>query len=717
MPHPSSLRAVAAYAVTLLLTTLVAVASLAWSTPAGAAQAEEQDPLQVHLVSISATVPRKGKVRIAGTVTNTSDSEFTRVNLHAFRSESPISDPAALSASAAIAPQEYVGPRITTPGTFATVDVLAPGASARFSMAVPVDLLGLTEPGVYWIGVHALGDGEVPRDDFADGRARTFIPVLPPGRQRQEAAIVLPVRQAVWYEDDGSLAATDQWQRLLGDGGRLEHLLDIAEEQPPTAFTWLVDPAVIDAVDRLAAGNPARSLAPDPTVPGQEPATPSPAPGDESPSPATEPDDEGEVGGGVLSAAASAWVERFVAATAGRDVLALPYGDLDVSAAARNDPDRLVQARSRADAVLAEHGITARAAYAPEDDAVSAEALRASPTDTVVLVGDQAFAAPPTSPDSVVRIAERTVVVASAGAQMGGPAPTAAHDPLAVRQRLVSEAALRALAGSRTPIVLTLPSRWQPEDADALFSAFDEPWLSSVSVVDLASRPALPLPESSLAYPALHQRAELPATSFAAATRLDEAASLMEDVLTLETTVESQVRDEALVTLSQQHRRRAGTAAGAALAARRSLTAQLASITVEAPTAVTLSSDSGPLGASVINGLDQPVSVVVEVIGDDDIQVSGSGVRELAARARASVRFEAVARRAGVHRVDLRVTSPEGVPLGSSTELPIRAAQVSGIIWVVMAAGAALLFGAIGLRLWRQIRARRDAGTPRGADE
>ncbi|MCD6641197.1 MAG: hypothetical protein LT071_14965, partial [Nocardioides sp.] len=669
MPHPTSLRAVAAYAVTLLLTALVAVVPLVWSTPAGAAQAEEQEPLRVHLDAISATVPRRGAVRIAGTVTNTSASEFTRINLHAFRSESPISDPAALSASAAIAPEEYVGPRITTPGTFPTVEVLAPGASARFSMAVPVDLLGLTEPGVYWIGVHAFGDGELPRDDFADGRARTFIPVMPPGRQRLEAAIVLPLRQVVWYDDDGSLAATDQWQRLLGDGGRLEHLLDIAEQQPATAFTWLVDPAVLDAVSRLAAGNPARSLDPDPTVPGQEPATPSPAPGDESPSPTAEPDEGSPVGDGMLAKAAADWLKRFVATTAGRDVLALPYGDLDVSAAARHDPDRLVQARSRSDAVLAEHGITARAAFAPEDDAVSAEALLASPTDTIVLVGDQAFAAPPSAPDSVVRIADRNVVVASAGAQMGGPAPTPPHDPLAIRQRLVSEAALRALADSRTPIVLTLPSRWQPEEADALFSAFDEPWLSSVSVADLAARPALPLPDSSLAYPALHQRAELPATSFAAATRLDQAASLMEDVLTLETTVESQVRDEALVTLSQQHRGRAAAAVGAAHAARRSLTDQLASIDVETPPAVILSSDSGPLGASVINGLDQPVSVVVEVVGDEDIEVSGSGVRELAARARASVRFEAVARRA-----------PRAAPMSDAGILRSSAVMAAGTI-------------------------------------
>src|SRR5699024_3350945 len=98
---------------------------------------------------------------------------------------------------------------------------------------------------------------------------------------------------------------------------------------------------------------------------------------------------------------------------------------------------------------------------------------------------------------------------------------------------------------------MTLPSGWHPEDADDLFSAFDQNWLSSVSVADIFDRPAVGLPNRALDYTADDQAAELSATSFSSARQLTDAAALMEQVLTLETTVEAQVLDEALATLSQ----------------------------------------------------------------------------------------------------------------------------------------------------------------------
>lgn len=702
MPHPSSLRALLAAAAMMLLV-LIGCAGV----PATAAT--DDTPLLVHLDSITPTVPRNGDVVITGRVTNTTDVEYTRINLHAFASQSPISDSPALSASAATDADEYVGARITEAGTFDTVDVLEPKATTTFTVRVPVELLAMSQPGVYWIGIHAIGDGLEPRDASADGRARTFIPVLPEGRQRAEATIVVPLRHTVRYDADGAIAHTGRWLSLLRDGGRLAELLMMAEEQPAEAFSWLVDPAVLDAITRLADGNPPRSLDPAPeSDEGPDDATePSPDP-DESPSPdedageATgDPDDTSE-----LSQLATQWLERFVASTTNRDVLALPYADLDVSAAVRQAPTRLEDARRRSNEVLAQLGIDAEPMVAPIDGTLSPEALAAVPATETLLLGEQAFAAPPESPHSVVDVLGRTVVVTSAGAQMGGPGPTPAHDPLALRQRVISEAALRLMAGTRAPVVLTLPSRWDEADAAVLFSLFDRPWLSPAPLLDVADRRAVELEPESMPYPEADQEHELDADSFATAEDFLDTAAVMEDVLTAETTVEAQVLDEALVTLSQHHRARPDLAISSARAGRDFLADQLASITVEAPTAVALSSSSGPVGASVINGLDQPVSVRLVADADDDLVIEEVDVRTLAAGARTSVRFQATVERPGVHDVVLRVTSPEGEPLGASASVPIRAAQVSGIIWIVMATGAALLFATIGLRLLRRIRAR-----------
>jgi hypothetical protein len=173
------------------------------------------------------------------------------------------------------------------------------------------------------------------------------------------------------------------------------------------------------------------------------------------------------------------------------------------------------------------------------------------------------------------------------------------------------------------------------------------------------------------------------------------------------TTIETQVRDELLVTLSEQHRERPGPAVAAAGRVEESLRDDLGKITIEAPPAVTLSSDSGPLGVTLVNGLDQPVEVRVQVRTDGELELSGGGVRRLGPQARSVVRFEATTSRAGVHNVRLAVTSLDGVPLGASDQLPIRAARVSALIWIVMALGALVLFGMIGYRLPGQIRARR----------
>ena len=98
---------------------------------------------------------------------------------------------------------------------------------------------------------------------MADGRARTFLPYVPPTTPGSiKTALVLPLRHFLPYAADGSLEELDHWQRTLRLGGRLRDLVDFGASAGSRPVTWLVDPALPDAVRRLAAGNPARSLAP-----------------------------------------------------------------------------------------------------------------------------------------------------------------------------------------------------------------------------------------------------------------------------------------------------------------------------------------------------------------------------------------------------------------------------------------------------------------------
>jgi hypothetical protein len=687
--------------------------------PAAVAAVDDPDPLLVHIDTISPALPRSGDVEITGTVTNTSDETYTRVNLHAFSSQSPILDSNALAASALIDPTQDVGPRVTVPGTFDTIDELAPGESATFSDSVPVELLGVAEQeGVYWIGVHALGDSAtVPRDTVADGRARTFIPALPRGDDAQEASVILSLRSRVWFDARGRVAGTDRWERRLAEGGSLDGALDMAESAGAAPYSWLVDPAVLLAVARLAAGNPPRSLAPDPAVPGQEP-TPTETPTDtttESATPETltptapQPTEAPSDDEAALAAAASAWLARFTALVGTDPVLTLPFGDIDVSAAVRNDKTRYDQALALSAEVMAGLGLPTRPAVAPENDVLSPEAISATAPETVILLGDNAFGIPPTSPSSVVRLLGHKVIVTSTGAEAGGPGPTAASDPLALRQRLLSEAALRLVNDDRAPLVVTLPTVWRGEDAASFFADLQQPWLDLVPTDEVADRSASGVKAANLAYNESDRAAELDVANFTAATRATDAAALLEQVLTLQTRLEASVREEVLVTLSGQHRERPVLAMKAAARTEESLRDELRKIRIEVPKAVTLSSDSGKLGATLVNGLDQPVTVRVRPTTDGQLTLSleSDSTRNLGPDARSVLRYRATTDQPGVHNVRLIVTSEDGVPLGSVGELPIRAARVSALIWIAMAAGALVLFGMIGYRLPGQIRARR----------
>lgn len=683
--------------------------------PAAAAPAEDPDPLVVHIDTISPVLPRSGDVEITGTVTNTSDETFTRVNLHAFSSQSPILSSASLKESAAIDPTQDVGPRVTVPGTFDTVDELAPGESAYFSDSVPVELLHIPdEAGVYWIGIHALGDGAEPRDAVADGRARTFIPARPRGDRSQEASVILPVRNRVWFDGEGKVGGTERWARRLDEGGSLDGVLDMADSAGSTPYSWLVDPAVLVAIVRLARGNAPRSLGPDASVPDQG-TTATETPSDDGttdpsetltptvPGPTEEPTEVEQ----ELALAASAWLARFAELVGSNPVLTLPYGDLDVSAAVRNEPARYDEALTRSREVMDALSLPYRLAVSPSSDVLSPQAISATPDGVVILLGDNAFTIPPQTSSSVVRLLGHEVVVTSTGAEAGGPGPTAAGDPLALRQRLLSEAALRLADGDTAPLVVTLPTVWRGEDAEVFFDQLDQSWLDIVPTTSIADRSAKGVPAAALAYTDADQDEELDSANFTAATRATDAASLVEEVLTLQTTVQAQVRDEVLVTLSEQHRGAPRLALQAAGRIEDSLRAELGKIQIEGPTSVTLSSDSGPLGATLVNGLDQPVTVSVAATTDGQLTLTGDTVRKLGPNARSVVRYEASTTHPGVHNVRLVVTTVDGIPLGSTDELPIRAAQVSALIWIVMAAGALVLFGMIGYRLPGQIRARR----------
>ena len=684
-------------------------APAAGAAEAAAPKATEQAPLAVTIDRLTpSALPRTGPIRVSGTVTNVDTETWTTINLYPFASLTPITSTAELAEAADTDTEAPVGPRDTDVGPYYTLETLAPGETMQYSFAVPRKRIPAQDPGVYWFGVHALGATPTGRDDIADGRARTFLPLVPDRTSRTvDTALVLPIRHAVGHDADGRIADVPDWTTTLSSGGQLRALTDFGVAAGDHPLTWLVDPAVTDAVTRLTEGNPERSLAPtiDPNAPeGGESESPS-TDSSETPSEEASPEDAEPEDADLAAAAAagSAWLDRLHTGLEGSEILGLPYGDLDVSAAAAHDPDAYAAARDRSGTQLAPWGLALSPAVASPSGYLSPSALQMTGPDTRVLVTDRMFRG---GAPSVSETDGQSIVVTSSEAASGGPGPEAALSPIAVRQRIVSEAALRLLTPGRPPLTVVLPSTWSPTSSAGFWDGLDLDWLHLTTVGDIAAQQGRTVDPDRLVYPEAQRLAELDAADFTSATGLARAGDTLQNLLTLNDQVGGVVRDEAMTDLSYASRRQPLTSRASASRSRDWIEDQLGSVEVTAPKAVILSSGSGRFSATVHNTLDQPVTVRLDAVTDPQLRVTvpDSNV-DIGPGDRTTVLLNASSQAVGVRNVKLLLTDSEGTPLGSTDSLPIRSNRVSNVIWLILGTGIALLFGTIVVRLFRRIRA------------
>ncbi|MFN8196571.1 MAG: DUF6049 family protein [Nocardioidaceae bacterium] len=672
-----------------------------------AASARADDlPLQVTITSLTpSVVPAKGPLRIAGTVSNVSDETYDDIRVYGLTSTVPMTTRQELADAAESDPAIEVGDRITD--KFDSIDSLEPGGVTPYSLTIPHRLLpvGADSPaGVYWLGVHALGATAAGRDLVADGKARSFLPHVPEDDTRVDTALVMSIRHGISFRQDGRLAEVPRWRAALAPGGSLQSLVGFARAAGTRPLTWLIDPAVTEAIGRLAEGNPARQLGRTPSRGGE---------------PTAEPVDPGEADGEAalgrsrpsLTAAsqgADLWLAGARTALVGDQLLALPYGDMDVSAAARWSPGLYRTARQRGSGNIPRLGLAAGPVVAPPDGYLAPEALAALPPKTTVLTTDRMLPDEVTAEEApaLVRTERHSVVVTDTASTTGGPGPGPQTSPLQTRQRILSEAALRLLDGGQ-PLVVRLPDDWSsgtPVDAEEFFLGLDVPWLHLTTVASVTQGKRTRLDPDDLRYPDDEAAAELDAANFAAARSLADAGSLLQSVLPANRTVAGEVRDEALTTVSYASREEPNGSRVAAERSRGVLTHELGKVTVDPPSSVTLSSESGPFTATVTNGLDQRVKVKLVARTDGRLDVTASPVVELGPGELASVEMTARSSVLGLHDVDLFVANADGRPIGGTATFPLRAAQVSNVIWVVFAVGGVLLFGAIAVRTFRRVR-------------
>src|SRR4029079_3411367 len=167
------------------------------------------------------------------------------------------------------------------------------GETATFDITLPHSTLPISTAGVYWFRVHVLGDNGEGGPRIAVGRDRTFLAYLPSSAlaadHQEETALVVPVRAGVSRGSDGAIIDPGLWAASLRSGP-LHNALALGRRDGRRPLTYLLDPAVPDAVRQIAEGNPGRSLVAPQAGAGN---------GTQSPSPTASPSDSGSTAAGA----------------------------------------------------------------------------------------------------------------------------------------------------------------------------------------------------------------------------------------------------------------------------------------------------------------------------------------------------------------------------------------------------------------------------------
>jgi hypothetical protein len=661
-------------------------------------------------------MPRRGTVTVTGAVTNRSEDTWTDLQAYLFTSQTPIGNRADLAEAAASPAETEVGARLAEGGLFDEIGDLEPGESASYTLSVRRrDLEVSGDPGVYWAGVHVLGAVDGVRDSVADGRARTFLPLVGRRKAMTDLALVLPLRGRVRRAPDGHLLALGRWQQAVGPDGRLGRLTDLAREsQGP--LTWLVDPAVLDAVASVAGDNPMISTRDDGTGPKDATASPSASSSDPAPENPDAPDADDVLEPTLEAQAARVWLEDFAEQAAATDLMSLPYGDVDVAAVSMNRLDRILKtARRLSRGTLTALGLDSTPVVAPASGLLPPRSLGAVNGRYPVLLSDRAY--PAQDSPLLVRPDGTEVLLGDTAVVAGGPGPNDRTDPLALRQRILADAALHQASADVGPLIVMLPPDYDPgpswQDAD-FFDGLDVPWLRQVDLArTLSVDGGTPVDEAPV-YTDRERRRQIPFANQLATQELVDTGQVYADLLTRNDSIGADLSKIAMLASSTSARSQPQAALErtrtTTLRVRRSM--QL--VDIDGPPFVMMSSETGPITVSVVNNLDETVTVQLRAdTPGDELLVTSPEPITLGPGDRAPVRMRAESTSIGVHQVTLVATTQEGGRLGSEVQFNVRTSNVGFVIWVVMAAAGALLLVMIVFRVTRRLRHQRaEEGAP-----
>ncbi|MDQ1600951.1 MAG: hypothetical protein QOD68_2425 [Actinomycetota bacterium] len=697
-------RAAAAGLVALLVATVGAVGVLGAPTSARAAGGVR---LGITTLTPYATVGTT--LHVAGTVTNRGDQTVHDAVVRVRLSDTRLNSRAELAAvtSGRVASRE--GEVVVE----APLSDLAPGASTPFDLQQPLDdVSALTGFGVYALGIEVVGargsgDGEPGRLAFT----RSLLPWVPATRDFVPTGfswlwplVAAPVRLSTGVFADDSLATE------LETGGRLDRLLNAGSQlEQGAGLTWVLDPDLVETVADMADGNSYRVAAPDGgTVPGT---------------------------GDVL---AKRWLTELRAATAGRDVLALPYADPDLTALVRHgNESEIPRARVTGSDVLADllpaADVVPGLAW-PAGGYLDRDTLAALGRDDVTSVVLDGRALPPTidlsyTPSARAQLSAGGNPVAALVADPGlvdllGRARPRTGNPVLAAQRVVAETAMITAelpgTGTARTIVAMPPRRWDPtpEFLDQLMTMATAPWAAPVGLPTLAASVPPDVERARLRYPRSQRARELPEPYLRALDKqqagIDNFAGILTDPFPFVPRLEN-----GLLRLESTWWRGRENSRSIRFEREQDHLVNLRSRVRVQPGSFTFGSRSGRIPLTLINDLPQEVVVVLRLEPQTPRLRLDAPVapQVIGPNRKIQVEVQATAVAGGPVVVEATLHTTSGEPYGQPVLLHVNVTQIGAVALVITVGAAVVLFVAAGLRVVGRVRAARRDGPDGPGDD
>nr|WP_255487629.1 DUF6049 family protein [Aeromicrobium senzhongii] len=678
------------------LTAVVVAVSLLVGAPTSTATADDAGSLSVRIDGLSPSrLSADATIQMSGIVRNTGSTPWTSVQAYLVIPRSPFESREQIE-TAIEDGRSYTGERVVEAGTFAEVGDLAPGAWKRFEIKVPVSRLGLAGPGgVYPVGVQILAtDAAGQRSNDAVSRATTFLPWVPDPAQPVPAGLVWPFTPT-WRP-----AETDLEQiAISAESGQLRHYLDAARATPREGRTIVLDPSLLDELNRV-------------TRPQNLP--------------------EGVDIPESRGAAVKAWISDLRELALDSTTWIVGYARPDELALSRYPENaetlwkRVDEATSQS---LVDYALTGSRASWPTISGTTLEMLEdiRSRGDGPVLVSRESV------PDWEPRLG--SVVKLET---LNGPLPLlvngtlpdipGAETPVTLRQRVLAHAALGTLsresdAASRADALTIVDPSWNPGAGggavigQAVTQRGSGGLTRPVTATDL-------LRTAPTSYSGRVPE-EVDTTSLSASV-LDRLATLSDiadryDEVTVPAQRSDQARDIASL-MSVRWRSEPALLDRAVRGETSKLTSALDAITIDSPSTITLSSSRGGFPLTISNGTKQPVLVGLDLSADNPaLDLDDVEPVEIDAGERHTFTVEVDLEDQTSSTVTARLSTDSGATFGTPADFNIRSSNVGLIVWAAMAAAGLLVVATWARRFLGRRRRRSEAAdtpaTPEDDDE